>query len=159
MAKDSGKDSHSDESGERGGEDNESGMFHGHESSDKECFIPYFREDDHGEGQDEGMEGLDNRGGSSGGEHRNGVCVGFKNREWIALGDCGRDRRRNIVWLLWEVGRFLVSHSAKMNVFIVLVLNILPAHRVPSSCRLSCHPLSFCHHPDFLHLCPSCLRL
>jgi len=59
MAEQGRKDGHGDEGGEGRGEDEHSIMAHCHERSDEEGFIAYFREDDHGKGEEERVHGLD----------------------------------------------------------------------------------------------------
>lgn len=57
MAEDGGQDRHDDEGAESGGEDQETGVLHGHEGSDKERLVTNLGEDDHDEGQGEGVHG------------------------------------------------------------------------------------------------------
>lgn len=53
------KDGHGDESGEGGSENEHSVMAHRHERRDEEGLVANFREEDHGEGEEEGVHGLD----------------------------------------------------------------------------------------------------
>ena len=50
---------HDNQSGEGGGEDEKSWVSHSHESSNEECLVSDLGKDDHGEGEDEGVERLD----------------------------------------------------------------------------------------------------
>jgi hypothetical protein len=58
VAQNSGEYCHDDKCRESGRENEESRMSHGHQRSYEESFISDFREDDHGEGKYEGVEGL-----------------------------------------------------------------------------------------------------
>jgi hypothetical protein len=53
------KDGHGDECGEGSSEDDHSVMAHCHECSDEEGFVANLGEEDHGEGEEEGVHGLD----------------------------------------------------------------------------------------------------
>lgn len=84
-------------------------MSHSHKSCDQESFVPNFREDDHREREEEGVEGIVNRllvdtvarpgvlNGCAGGLDAEGV-IGRRNR-CLGMGD--------IVRSIWKVGRFL----------------------------------------------------
>jgi hypothetical protein len=63
MTHDRRENSHDDQGGESGGEDEEAGVPHSHESSHQERLISNFREDDHCEGQDKRVEWLDDAAG------------------------------------------------------------------------------------------------
>jgi len=58
VAHDSRKNCHDDQSGVGGREDEESRVSHSHERRNEECFVPNFRDDNHGESEYEGMERL-----------------------------------------------------------------------------------------------------
>jgi hypothetical protein len=76
VTKHSGEHSHDSEGGEGGGEDDKAGVSHGHESSYEEGLVANLGEDDHCEGEHEGVEGLDNAGGLVVG-HGRGGCLGL----------------------------------------------------------------------------------
>ena len=66
MAEDGGEDGHGDEGGECGCEDDEARVFHCHEGGDEEGLVADFGEDYHCEGEEEGVEGLDQGSGRGG---------------------------------------------------------------------------------------------
>lgn len=59
MAEHCGEDSHGDQCGESCSEDEDSVVFHGHQGCDEESLVANFRDENHSEGEDERMEGLD----------------------------------------------------------------------------------------------------
>lgn len=50
---------HDEEGAEGGGEDGHAVVLHGHEGGDEEGLVADLRDEDHGQGEDEGVEGLD----------------------------------------------------------------------------------------------------
>lgn len=79
MAQNGRQDCHRNEGGEGGREDDKSRVLHRHQGSDQKRFVADLGKYDHRKGEDEGMEGLDERGGVPG-EHGNGRCEGRENR-------------------------------------------------------------------------------
>ena len=70
VAEDGRENCHGDEGGERGREDDEARVFHCHEGGDQEGFVADLGEDYHCEGEEEGVEGLNKRGGCGGQERQ-----------------------------------------------------------------------------------------
>ncbi len=54
---------HGDERGKGSGEHEEAGMFHGHKGGDQKCLIANLREDNHSQGEEEGVKRLNQRTG------------------------------------------------------------------------------------------------
>ena len=106
MAQHGRENCHCNEGGKGGREDDKPRVLHRHQSSDQKCFVPNLGKDDHREGEDEGVQWLDERGGIAG-EHGNGRCKGSKNCKRVALGGCGRNRMWKVMRFIREISRFL----------------------------------------------------
>ena len=106
MAQNGREDCHCDEGGKGGREDDKSRVLHGHQGGDQECFVANLGKDDHRKGENEGVQRLDERGGTAG-EHGNGRCEGHENCERVGLRGCGRNRMWKIMRFIREIGRFL----------------------------------------------------
>ncbi len=112
VAQHGGQDRHCDERAEGGGEDHHAIMFHGHEGCHEEGFIANLGDEDHGEGEDEGVQGLDET--FSGIVRDLGVLAGL-----LAVGQLEvvlvrrfRYGRCLVVRLVGQARGFLISGSA-----------------------------------------------
>ena len=88
VTQDGGENGHGDQGGEGRREDEQSRVLHGHERRDQERLVAYLREEDHGQGEEGGMKGLDEAFGGRRRRRRRSVDrrVGPDQTERIGLG-------------------------------------------------------------------------
>lgn len=120
VAEEGGQDGHGEEGGKSGGEDEDARVAHAHDDGDEEGFVANFGKDDHGEGEDKGVERLDERlfaarETSTAGRRLGGRLLAFSvghGRLEVVLADGEIQAsfgvgRGNVVWFIREVRRFL----------------------------------------------------